>query len=99
MDSTNNDHVNGQRRLAPFLIPERYTKFLDLQLGGRQAFVEFRRQKSSYRRIKVGVLLPVLFNIYLTSLLEPSLDIPFVSYSDDCTVFASGVDIDDICTK
>ena len=67
-------------------------------LGGRQAFVDFREQKSSHRKIKMGVpqggvLSPIFFNIYLTSLPDSPLKVSMVSYADDSTVFASGVNV------
>ena len=62
-------------------------------LGGRQAFIEFRGQKSSYRKIKMGLpqggdLSPILFNIYITSLQVPAASVAMVSFADYYTVFS-----------
>ena len=64
--------------------------------------MEFRGQKSKYRRVKQGVpqggaLSPALFNYYLSTLPTPPQDIQVVSYADDITVMAQGKEPKPVC--
>ena len=115
MDATNNDHVNELLWLWhgwSLYTPKRHPKLnldqrpetLDLHLGGRHAFADFSGSKFSHSKINMGVpqggdLSPILFNIYLTLLPDPSSNVLMMSYADGCTVFALGVNIDHISAR
>ena len=80
------------------------TKFLFSYLRGRQTYVEFRGQKSRYRKMRQGVpqggvLSPVLFNLYMSKLPPPPPDLKLVTYADDSTVMGSGKKPDLVCAK
>lgn len=45
------------------------------------------------------VLSPTLFNIYMSSMPEPSPEIKLVTYDYDCTIMASGLNIDELTAK
>ena len=86
------DHAILPEDILNSTLPSDLKCWISNYFGGRQAFVEFRGQKSSHRRIRMGVpqdrvLPPILFNIYLAALPEPLPNISLISYADDCTVF------------
>ena len=67
-------------------------------------YVEFRNKKSKPRRVKQGVpqggvISPALFNLYLSAIPRPPDGIEIVTYADDCTILASGPQIDNICER
>ncbi|XP_053968826.1 uncharacterized protein LOC128870250 [Anastrepha ludens] len=73
-------------------------------LSGRHSSVTFRDQTSKQRKIKQGVpqggvLSPLLFNFYISKLPQPPAGVSLVSYANDCTIIASGNDIDGLCSK
>lgn len=73
-------------------------------LRGRQSYVEFRNTRSKYRKIRQGVpqggvLSPTLFNLYMCAIPEPPSGINLLSYADDCTLLASGPDIEELSRK
>ena len=73
-------------------------RFLCAYLRGRQTYVVFRNSKSTYRKVKQGVpqggvLSPVLFNLYMSSMPPPPGNIKLVTYADDSNILNSGEDI------
>ena len=77
------------------------TRFLCAYLRGRQTFVEFRGSRSNYRVVKQGVpqggvLSPVLFNLYMSSMPSPPANILLVTYADDSNVLGRGPLIDPV---
>ena len=69
-------------------------RFLKAYLRGRHTYVEFRGEKSKFRKIKQGVpqggvLSPMLFNIYMSKMPKPPKNIKLVTYADDSNVFKS----------
>jgi hypothetical protein len=76
-------------------------KFLCNYLRGRQTYVLFRNSKCSYRKVKQGVpqggvLSPVLFNLYMSSMPSPPGKIELVSYADDSNILNTGPTIEPI---
>jgi hypothetical protein len=70
-------------------------RFLCNYLRGRQTYVYFRGTKSGYRKVKQGVpqggvLSPILFNLYMSSMPLPPGSIKLVSYADDSNILNSG---------
>ncbi|XP_037827577.1 uncharacterized protein LOC119615640 [Lucilia sericata] len=60
-------------------------------------------QRSKSRRIKQGVpqggvLSPILFNFYMSKLPTPPDGVQIISYTDDCSILATGNSIDDLCS-
>lgn len=79
-------------------------KFLAAYLRGRQQYTEFRGCRSKSRVVRQGVpqggiLSPVLFNLYLSSIPDPPEGIILLSYADDCQTLAQGRKYDVICQK
>ena len=79
-------------------------KFLASYLRGRQQYVEFRGSKSKYRIVRQGVpqggvLSPLLFNLYMSSMPDPPGNIVIVSYADDCQVMSFGPKFQNICEE
>ena len=76
-------------------------RFLCGYLRGRQTYVEFRNSRSTFRKVKQGVpqggvLSPVLFNLYMSSMPTPPGNIKLVSYADDSNILNSGPVIDTV---
>ena len=74
------DHSELISDITNSTLPCDIKRWLANYLNGRQAFVEFRGQKSKYRKIKMGVpqggvLSPILFNMYLAKLPIPTPDV------------------------
>ena len=73
-----------------------YTKrFLCAYLRGRQTYVVFRNSVCKYRKVKQGVpqggvLSPVLFNLYMSTMPAPPGNIVLVTYADDSNILNSG---------
>ena len=70
-------------------------RFLCAYLRGRQTYVLFRNSTCRYRKVKQGVpqggvLSPVLFNLYMSSMPSPPGNIVLVSYADDSNILNSG---------
>ncbi|MCP3667648.1 MAG: hypothetical protein GY696_35020, partial [Gammaproteobacteria bacterium] len=75
-------------------------KFLCSYLRGKQQYNDFCNCKSKFRVVRQGVpqggvLSPLLFNLYMSSLPTPPGNIRIVSYADDCQVLNSGKYIDE----
>ena len=70
-------------------------RFLCAYLRGRQTYVLFRNARSPHRKVKQGVpqggvLSPVLFNLYMSTMPSPPGKIKLVSYADDSNILNSG---------
>ena len=79
-------------------------RFLCAYLRGRQTFVLFRNSKSKYRKVKQGVpqggvLSPVLFNLYMSTMPSPPGKIKLVTYADDSNILNSGPHIKPIVNE
>lgn len=84
----------------PYLVK----KWLAGYLRGRETFVEFRGKNSPRRTMKQGVpqgsvLSPTLFSLYLNDIPPPPSTLTLVAYADDCTVLATGPNIDQLCEE
>ena len=80
------------------------TSFLCAYLRGRYTFVLFRNAKGKCRKVKQGVpqggvLSPILFNLYMSSMPAPPGNIEIVSYADDGNVLNSGPQIEPLVTE
>lgn len=85
-------------------IPCPIKRWLYNYMNGRQTYVDFRNNTSSYRRMKQGVpqggvLSPSLFNLYMSKMPTPPEGITLVTYADDCTIIATGQNIDELCNN
>ena len=103
------DTVNHEQLLQDIFnldVNDRIKKFLKAYLSGRQSYTVFQDIKSKSRTIRQGVpqggvLSPLLFNIYLSSLPLPpeSSNIEIFSYADDCSIVNRGTDIKTACEE
>ena len=101
------DTVNHELLIQDVLLlplNNRIKRFIAAYLRGRQTFVEFRGAKSSYRKMKQGVLQggvlsPTLFNLYMKDMPTPSNNICLVTYADDSTGLNSGPKIEPLCEE
>ena len=101
-DTVDHDQLNAD--IMETTMPTSVKRWTINYLRGRQTFVEYQNAKSKLRKLKAGVpqggvLSPILFNLYLSSIPKPTNGVYLISYADDCTVFASGTDIASICAK
>ncbi|KAL1447470.1 hypothetical protein WDU94_012425 [Cyamophila willieti] len=85
-------------------LPNDVKRWLSIYLRGRQTFVEFKGEKSTFRKVKQGVpqggiISPILFNFYISKLPEPPEDIKLITYADDCTILCSDNKIQNICDQ
>ncbi len=76
-------------------------RFLCAYLRGRQTYVVFRNSTSSYRKVKQGVpqggvLSPILFNLYMSSMPSPPGNIRLETYADDSNILNSGPKIEPV---
>ena len=79
-------------------------RFLCAYLRGRQTYVVFRNSVCKYRKVKQGVpqggvLSPVLFNLYMSSMPAPPGNIVLVSYADDGNILNSGPKIKPVVSE
>ena len=98
------DHDQLNADIMETTMPMSVKRWTINYLRGRQTFVEYQNAKSKLRKLRVGVpqggvLSPILFNLYLSSIPKPTNGVHLISYADDCTVFASGPEIAPICAK
>ena len=96
------DHELLLKDILHLELSDTLIKFLCSYLRGRQQYTVFRNCRSKYRTVRQGVpqggvLSPLLFNLYMSSLPTPPGNIKLVSYADDCQVLDSGPIIEDIC--
>lgn len=95
-------HTTLFRDIADSSLPNNLKRWTVNYLCGRQSFVEFRGKKSKPRRIKQGVpqggvISPLLFNFYISKLPAPPEGVELISYADDCTILATGHNVDSLC--
>ncbi|KAI5753538.1 hypothetical protein M8J77_001119 [Diaphorina citri] len=95
------DHVVLLNDILDTNITLRIKRWLFNYIKGRQTYVEFRNAKSKFRPLKQGVaqggvISPLLFNLYLSKMPLPPPGITLVTYADDCSILASGNDIDEL---
>lgn len=86
------------------LKPLTIKRWLSNYLRGRQTMIEFNGNSSKYRKMKQGVpqggvLSPILFIMYMSSLPTPTDDLKIVSYADDISILATDNDIQMSCDK
>ena len=98
------DHEILLTEISLLPINSHIKRFLFAYLRGRMTYVEFRGSKSKYRKMRQGVpqggvLSPLLFNMYMSSMPSPPDSIKLVTYADDGTALSSGPAIDPICTR
>ena len=89
------DHDLLLKDIKALPLNDHIKRFLCAYLRGRQTYVFFRGTKSSYRKVKQGVpqggvLSPILFNLYMSSMPAPPGNIVLVSYADDGNLLNSG---------
>ena len=101
------DTVNHEILLKDILdlnLNGRIKRFLKSYLSGRQTYVEYKGVKSKCRKMiqgvpQGGVLSPILFNLYMSTMPQPSGTIKLVTYADDGTALNSGTKIEPICQE
>ena len=103
------DTVNHEQLLQDIYsldINDRTKKFLKAYLSGRQSYTVFQDVKSKCRTLRQGVpqggvLSPLLFNIYLSSLPLPPAGskIKIFSYADDCSILNRNANIEKACEE
>lgn len=79
-------------------------RYLCAYIRGRWTYVEFRGVKSKCRKMKQGVpqggvLSPLLFNLYMSKMPQPTGSVKLVTYADDSNVLNSGQHIEPICKE
>ena len=95
------DHQLLLQDIKSLPLDDHIKRFLCNYLNGRQTYVYFRNSKSKYRVVRQGVpqggvLSPVLFNLYMSSMPLPPGNIELVSYADDSNILNSGPKIEPI---
>ena len=98
------DHAVLYNDILNSTLPVATKRFLIAYLNGRRGYVEFRNKKSNRRRIKMGVpqggvLSPILFNLYVSSLPTPPPEVTIISYADDCSIVCSAQTVDEATDK
>ena len=96
------DHELLLKDILQLEVSDTLIKFLCSYLRGRQQHTIFRNCKSKCRVVRQGVpqggvLSPLLFNLYMSSLPKPPGNIKLISYADDCQVLHSGPTIEETC--
>ena len=91
-------HNNLLTKTNSSQLPPARARWLYSYLRGRQANICFRGVKSTSRKVHTGVpqgskLSPSLFSFYITDIPNPTDPVKRVCYTDDLTVWASGVNI------
>ena len=92
------DHTILLQDILQLQLNDYIKRFLCAYLRGRQTYVEFRNSTSKYRKMKQGVpqggvLSPILFNIYMSSMPAPPGNIRVETYADDSNILNSGVHV------
>ena len=93
------DHQILLEDINNLTLNDHIKRFLCAYLRGRQTYVVFRNSKSTFRKVKQGVpqggvLSPVLFNLYMSSMPSPPGSVKLVTYADDSNILNSGPIID-----
>ena len=96
------DHAQLLQDIEELDLNRYIKRFLCAYLRGRQTFVEFRGERSKFRKMKQGVpqggvLSPTLFNLYMSKMPLPPNNIVLVTYADDSNVLNSGITKEEIC--
>ena len=98
-DTVCNNNLLSKINRSP--LPPATARWLSCYLRGRQAKTCFRGVKSASRKVNTGVLqgsklLLSLLSFYIADMPIPTDPVKRVSYADDLTVWASGVNIPDL---
>ena len=94
-------HNNLLSKINRSQLPPATARWLSCYLRGRQAKTCFRGVKSTSRKVNTCVpqgskLSPSLFSVYIADMPIPTEPVKWVCYTDDLTVWASGVNIPDL---
>ncbi len=95
------DHTILLQDIKQLDLNEHIKRFLCAYLRGRQTYVVFRNSTSKYRKVKQGVpqggvLSPILFNLYMSSMPAPPGNIRLETYADDSNILNSGPKIEPV---
>ncbi len=95
------DHTILLNDIDKLNLNDHIKRFLCAYLRGRYTYVVFRNSNSKYRKMKQGVpqggvLSPVLFNLYMSSMPAPPGNIILKTYADDSNILNSGPVIDPV---
>ena len=94
-------HNNLLSKISRSQLPPATARWISCYLRGRQAKTCFRGVKLTSRKVNTGVpqgslLSPSLFSFYIADMPIPTDPVKRVCYADDLTMWASGVDIQDL---
>ena len=89
------DHTILLNDIRQLQLNEHIKRFLCAYLRGRQTYVVFRNANSKFRKVKQGipqggVLSPILFNLYMSTMPQPPGNIQVETYADDSNILNSG---------
>ena len=98
------DHTILLQDILKLQLNHYIKRFLCAYLRGRQTFVVFRNSNSKYRKVKQGVpqggvLSPLLFNLYMSTMPQPPGNIRLITYADDSNILGSGPKIRPVVKK
>lgn len=98
------DHGILTHKLSVYGIRGNPLSLIKSYLADRQQCVYIRNHQSSLLPIIRGVpqgsvLGPLLFNVYLNSIVNIDQGLKFIIYADDCTILFSGPDVNELVTK
>ena len=94
-------HNNLLSKINRSQLPPATARWLSCYLRGRQAKTCFTGVNSTSKKVNTGVLKgsklsPSLFGFYIADMPRPADPVERISYADDLTVWASGVNIPDL---
>jgi hypothetical protein len=89
------DHTILLQDIDKLDLNDHIKRFLCAYIRGRHTYVLFRNSTSKYRKMKQGVpqggvLSPILFNLYMSSMPSPPGNIVLKTYADDSNILNSG---------
>ncbi len=91
------DHTILLQDIFKLQINPYIKQFLCAFLRGRKNYVNFRNSNSKYRKVKQdGVLSPLLFNLYMSTMPQSPGNIRLVTDADDSNILNSGPHIEPI---
>lgn len=101
------DTVNHDILLKDILdlnLNDHIKRFLNSYLSGRQTYVEYLGERSKARKMtqgvpQGGVLSPILFNLYMSTMPQPPGNMKLITYADDGTALNSGPLIEPLCKE